>query len=170
MKKIHFLAYLLCLSAVLNSCGLTGKDPVEKYNSFVSLSNYVTNYGDRQITNHSGQYQHLITAAQNEANIQITEGFLKKVEAVDDNSGTKEATAALGKFCINSMKTDYVKIIEFAKGKKTEETGAFAARLFTARYAEYDKLYTAFDEKISAFAKAHNIKQQIINPGASGSR
>jgi hypothetical protein len=84
---------------------------------------------------------------------------------VKDDSGTKDAAVALGKFCVNSMKTDYKKIIEAAKGKTPEQAEVIAAGIFANRYPEYDKLYAAFDEKITAFAREHNINQQIINPG-----
>ena len=168
MKKILPAAAGLFLLLMMNSCGLIDKDPVEKYNSFVSLSNYINHYGDRQITNHTGNYQHLLTAAETDVQIQLTEGFLKKVEEVKDDSGTKDAAVALGKFCVNSMKTDYKKIIEAAKGKTPEEAEQIAAGIFANRYPEYDRLYEAFDKKLDAFAKEHDIKQKIINPAPSG--
>jgi hypothetical protein len=78
MKKIFFASFPLLLLCTLSGCSLTGNDPVQKYNSFVSLSNHVNHYGDRQITNHTGQYQHLQTAAETDMQIQLTEGFLKR--------------------------------------------------------------------------------------------
>jgi hypothetical protein len=68
------------------------------------------------------------------------------------------------------MKTDYKKIIEAAKGKTPEEVKVIAAGIFENRYPEYDKLYAVFDEKITAFAKEHSIKQQIVNPGPAAGK
>jgi hypothetical protein len=141
------------------------QSPVEKYNSFISLSNMCNGTGDpdRALTNYSKNYAHLLTAEQMTGSTQALEAQLARVEQVSDKTGTKEACVALGKFCIDIQKNQFMQIIKNGQGKTPDEIKQIADSIMQPTFENYDRLYEAFDKKINAFAKDNNIKETIID-------
>lgn len=141
------------------------QSPVEKYNSFISLSNLCNSIGDpdRALTNYSKNYANLLTAEQMNNYTLAIEAQLAKVEQVSDKTGTKEACVALGKFCINIRKNEFMQIIKNGQGKNPDEIKHIADSIMQPTFENYDRLYEAFDKQIDAFAKDNNIDQKIMD-------
>jgi hypothetical protein len=144
--------------------------PVEKYNAFVSLSNTCVGFGDRQLTNHTGKYEYLTKPEYLNNLIQSIESQIERVKKISDDTGTKDAALALGEFCVQAMKTDYKKIIDEAQGKDPAAIKVLADSILAPKYEAYEKIISALEEKITAFALANHIERKTINPRPSSSR
>ncbi len=140
----------------------TKKSPVDVYNACVSMSNSCSGLSDhnRALTNYSGNYKHLFTIEQMTMQIQSLETQIANVEKVSDNTGTKEACLALGKYCLAIEKNEFMQIIKMAKGKQPDEIKVIADSIMLPTLERYNKVYDDFDAKIEAFAKANNIEQK----------